>query len=211
MFAPGLVRMFSGPLDAARDLSRLCAAQINEKFLEVDELKLALFAGYKDYVKILKKQQRSWPDAELLVCGFRRSGPLILHIANGGVYEVVHPKVGVIGIGAFYADPLIRWRMLNEPLDPFSNLHDVVYRVYEAKRFAETSKDVGRVTSIEVMRPGEDAESYFEQHMVPHEWQNFLEEQYQKFGPQKLPEQRDHFVDLPKVIGDASGHGRSNP
>jgi hypothetical protein len=43
--------------------------------------------------------------------------------------------------------------MATSDIDPFSNLEDIVFYVYEAKRFGELSPHVGRTTEMVVVWP----------------------------------------------------------
>jgi hypothetical protein len=211
-FAPGLVSMFSGLVDEANNLKQICSKHIDGRRLDRNDTKFALYTAYKEVMENAELLNSRWPDVDLLVCGFLQSGPSIFHINYEGVREISPPGVGVIGIGAFYADPLLRWRLVNEPLDPFDNIHDVLYRVYESKRFAETSKHVGKLTTLAVMQPPSNLqEEYFTLALVPPPWLGFLSEQFQKFGPARLPKQREYFRESPEVIGYPSGHSGGNP
>jgi 20S proteasome alpha/beta subunit len=209
-FAPGLACVVAGTITDARDLKSLCRKHIGLTRLDGYDLELALEQARQEFMERLTKKKQGGSSAEILLGGFLESGPTIFLVNAGQVHEIVTPAVGVIGIGSIFADPLLRWRQAHEPVDLLSNAYDTVYRIYEAKRFSETCRDVGKATTVALMRPGEKLEDYFRVDFLPHAWLEFLGAQYERIGPQKLPKKREYFGDLPGVIRDTSGHRGGN-
>jgi hypothetical protein len=88
-------------------------------------------------------------DAELIICGFSESVPLILSFNESmPPYVWSQPNFAVAGSGSEAA-----WQSLcfREHRAPEISLMQAIYNVWEAKVLGETASDVGDLTSIEVM------------------------------------------------------------
>jgi hypothetical protein len=194
---PGVICLVSGGLETSNTLKGFCAKGIaGFNYQDREDLKARIHESIEGCIESLAKRKRNLDGVEFLLGSFLSDGPVILRIGGYGVQEIIKPEIGVIGIGAFYADPFLRWRTLAQPVDHMSNLDDILYRVLEAKRFSETSKDVGRMTTLAVFQEG-DSPGGFRCDVVPKAYRDFLDEQIKRYGPQLLPKDREHFGDIP--------------
>lgn len=208
----GLVGMLSGTWDQVRDLREYCKAQIPTGQPSRLDLKRSLHKGITEFRKHCKALKRKDPDPEFIFCGFPRGERVIFTVNSQDVTEESDGGFKAVGSGGNFADPLLRWRYKNEPMDPFDNLGEVVYRVYEAKRFAETDDSVGKtMTTLAVMRAGRDPDTLFDLMQVDGAGLKALAQQYSIWGPQQLPEKREYVPDFPNVIRDPGGHSGGNP
>lgn len=206
--APGFIALSSGVLEEARDLQSLIQKRIGQRILDANGIKIELHKGMKAFNAILKRRGKAGCASELLVCGFPESRPLVIHVSAHGVSEVLDFRA--IGTGYPFAESLFRWRMTTQPLNPFENLHDVVYRVYEGKRLAETADGVGKMTTLAIMSHGAEPEDLFRLRFANFAWLEFLGSAFDRYGPQYLPHQRDDLRYAPEPVSNSGSHSEGN-
>lgn len=205
-FAPGYIALESGPVEHSRDLQEFYRNRIGQRLLDRIQIKEELSKGFSIFAKRLKRRNGDLSANELLVCGFPGSRPIIAHIGPYGVSEVL--SFCAIGSGHQFADSLLRWRQAIQPVDTNFNVHDVLYRVFEAKRFSEVADGVGKLTSIGIMH-SDKAGGWGIDWLSPR-WKQFLEAQVRKYGPQQLPEKREYFGNAPNMSRNPGGHSGSD-
>jgi hypothetical protein len=209
-FTPDLVVLSSGNLEHSRELRRACKSHLGEKRLPSTEIKARLHSGLQGFLLGLQNRGVDSSDAELLICGFPQAGRMLVeHIAQNGVSEVLDFRA--IGSGYPFAESMLRWRQSQQPIRSLGNLGEALYRVYEAKRFAEAADGVGRKTTLGVLREDQSRIFHFEFQSLQPGQLEFLRLQFERWGPQRLPEEANQFLNLPNVIGDSGSHSRGNP
>jgi hypothetical protein len=203
-----LCALCSGQLEDCQDLMTIYKRRLGSRELNLPDLKEEMVVGMKEFKSDLSRTgRRSKTDAQLLVTGFVEGVATILFIEEKSVSRV---PFGVIGTGAGPADAILRWRMAKESFDPFSSLHDVVYCVYEAKRFGELSPHVGkRITEIIVVGPS--GTGHLNISITGPDHIEFLAGEFGKYGPQPLPKDRGQFPNFPDVVADTGSHSGSDP
>ena len=207
-FALGLSVLFAGTTEDVWDLLRLCKTRLVFRPMGWDEIKEELCLAVKELKDLRPKTgRRGKLDVQLLVCGCVQNSVDILYVDRQGVSQI--QDYGAIGIGAHVADAMFRWRMATELMNPFSNLRDLLYFVNEAKRLGGISPYVGKLTSMMIAVPG--AAGQLKVMFLPPDNISFLESEFNKYGPQHLPEKRDEFPNFPNVIANSGGHSGSNP
>ncbi len=175
-FAPGLTAMFSGNLEDAEDLLRLYKRRLASVTLTLESYKDELWAGMQEFKSIVSgRTYRKKSDVQLIVAGFIESDPKVIYAGPNGI--AVPPFFQTIGTGASAADVLLRWRNPTQ----FSNLREVMYFVYEAKKLAETSPYVGKQTTILVIEEKQDGGIRW--HVLKPRGFDALKSEFEKFGP----------------------------
>lgn len=201
-FAHGLVALFAGTTSDVWELLRLCKERIGSNPASWQEVKEGLWAGMEELKQRLSRTRKKSPgtDALLLVCGHLEMGIDILYLDREGAYSI--DEFAAIGCGSQVADSILRWRVANTRVVLSHNLDDIIYYVYEAKRLAEISPDVGKLVD---MRIGcVTSTGFFATSSLSPRHLDFLMDEFAKYGPQCLPEKREYFRDFPDVTGERS-------
>lgn len=82
-----------------------------------------------------------------------------------------------MGTGYQMADTMLRWRNVTQ----FSTIPEVLYALYEAKKFGERSPQVGKLTAMVILQPNPD--SSIRSRMVSKRGMDDLEDQFTMYGP----------------------------
>jgi hypothetical protein len=197
-FGEGLCAMISGTVEDARDLVGLFKKRLGFRALAMRDLQEELRVGMQEFKSDLRRiGRKSQHDVQLLVCGFVEGRAVIIYIDNGEKAKGVSPYA-TIGSGGWCAETMLRWRYAKEPLDPFSNLSDVIYRVYEAKRFGELSPHVGTLTEMMIVAPS--PLGHLQIDFLPPQHIDFLAHEFERYGPHRLPQNRQQFPCVTRVI-----------
>ena len=206
-FGLSLTSLLAGSLEDASDLTRLYQERLGSRSMKLLELKEELHAGMNAFKKSLKRRGRDNSDVQLLIAGYVEGSATILYVDRNTVMEPA--PYCAIGAGGPNAEAMLKWRLAHEPRDPFFDLSNVVYYVYEAKRFAEVSPHVGkRITEMIILQ--QSAEGHLKMDFLAPPTLDYLGEQYKQYGPQRLPEKRENLRNVPGMISDPSGHRGGN-
>lgn len=114
--------------------------------------------------------------AEFILCGYPNTFPFLIVTDRNGTTSTPD-NFAVIGKGAALAQTVLLHRMCVEA-SPFDQ---VLYSVFEAKKYAERESSVGFSTSIFVQHRDESVDQ------VGPEGQIWLLEQFKQYGPQPTP------------------------
>jgi hypothetical protein len=205
--------MFSGSWADAEELRRVYTRRtggIGGTKFTLTEIRSELRAGMKEFKNGLTMSGRKTKhDVHSLVCGFIEGLPVIIYIDHEEIPRVI-PDYCAIGCGAENAHAILAWRHKHDLIDPFSNLHDMMYRTYEAKRFGELSSDVGEKTEMIVVSKPPLNSGHLHLKFISPDTLGYLALRFREFGPQSLSDKRYQFPDIPNVISDSGGHSGSN-
>jgi hypothetical protein len=197
--ADGLTALCAGTLEHARDYLRECKRALRqETSLTSLKLKEILRSTFQLLLGSLEKRGKDGTDLQVYVSGFVEGEAVIIFADQSDAYEP--PPWSAIGTGAASAEGILNWRLKNSTPDPFSSLSEVLYYVYEAKRFGETSPHVGPITEMIIVAPPRENSSQPCLQFVSPEHLAFLEREYKKFGPHPLPYEREQFLKFPDVF-----------
>ncbi len=119
-----------GTLEHVQDLASLYKARMAGRTPTLADFKEELWVGLKEFKDTLSRRDIDYADFALLVAGFIERRPKIFCVDYRTVIEV--PMFQSIGTGGPSADGMLRWR---NPAQHWL-LEDVIYFVYEAKRFS---------------------------------------------------------------------------
>ncbi len=186
-FAPGFCAMFAGRMEDVGDIARLYDRRIkldaSGKQLSYEAMKEELWMGMREFRDWLERcgRKKGITDVQLLVCGFIEREPLIISVDQSGVTRVTDSHWS-IGSGSPNAEIMLRYR--TQGFAWFTDLRQMLYYVYEAKRMGEMSPYVGELTSLMVLKPRPDGG--FVMDNVNPNGINFLKEEFERFGPQKF-------------------------
>jgi hypothetical protein len=127
----------------------------------------------------------SMPSVELLIAGFlpKRAydigpQPVIFHVDEQGVNEM--DDIHGIGLGWENAQPILGFREYTSKC----GLDKALYFVHEAKKLAEVSDKVGKMTTILVLEP--NTQGGFIQRVLQPGGSSFLDRSFAKYGPRPL-------------------------
>lgn len=119
--------------------------------------------------------------AEFVIAGFLDRGiPLIAETSKDGVCSI-REGFGVAGEGRYLATSVLLQREVGRD----ANLAEVLYAVYEAKRYAEKIPSVGKNTAITVMKWNEENKKV-EYDILMDRGLEYLETLYKEFGPKEF-------------------------
>jgi len=194
---PRTAVLLTGTLETAIGLTGACRSKLKIKgaFASRESFKRAIHSALNTYLAQLAKRSRNLDDVELLLANFFSDGPCITHVNSQGVFEVIFPEIKSIGIGCHFSDPILLWRQKHQPMEPALNLPMVLYRVYEAKKLSEASRDVGRLTTLVILEANCEEEQGFSARPITESCFEWLNKRFLEFGPQPLPQQFDYVFD----------------
>jgi 20S proteasome alpha/beta subunit len=137
------------------------------------------FPKYEDLLDVITN-----PDieCELILAGFFKKDPYLFVVGTDAsvAYE---DDFAAIGSGADLAIAVLRDRKQHSGL----SLSDTLYRVYEAKRFAQMEAHVGTKTFVDIVFPyGKDENKKVRIRSVSKKGRDLLAEYRRKFGPQPI-------------------------
>jgi hypothetical protein len=183
---PGVVSLFSGTLDHAEDALAIYRDRLSKNPLTLAGYKEELYAGYAEFKDGLRRRGIKRTDVELIVAGFIQSEPRIIYISSRGVATV--QSFVAIGSGSLLADAILRWR---KPVQ-FLATNDALYYAYEAKKMGESSPHVGKnITSLNIIEEVDGGG--FRSMSILGTGMQYLQKQFEKFGPQDYRGDRDSF------------------
>ena len=176
-FAPGLAMLYAGTLEDARDAVRLYKERFRVTPATLNHVKEQLYVGMKEFKEFLKLQGRKdRSDVELILAGFIESEPKILYCSASTV--VSRTEFLAIGSGSASAEAMLRWRQSTRDRP----LSEVLYYVYDANKFGETSPYVGGMTTMLALEPSPDGRLGVR--TVVSSGIQFLHTQFLRFCPQ---------------------------
>jgi hypothetical protein len=143
-FSDTLASLYSGVWEDATNLDRVLRRIVRSQALTLDNYRNVLAEGWKEFETTLA-ERASTTDAQCILAGFIEKEPRIIRIQRGSIDAL--PFFTSIGIGAYHADTIFSWRKITQ----FSSLEQVLYFMYEAKRFGELCRDVGKNTLMYVV------------------------------------------------------------
>ena len=117
--------------------------------------------------------------AELIIFGFVESTPTIVE-TDEKCGAIIKEHFATIGEGRYLAHSV----MLHRSHQELSQLGTTLYRVFEAKKYAERVRSVGTSTSLLIL-----SEEQPMPRIVGPSGLMFLEKQYAKYGPKELNEE----------------------
>jgi 20S proteasome alpha/beta subunit len=177
-FSESLASLYCGTWSDAEDLKRILKKHANLEPLTLSNYKRLLTDGLNEFAGLLKGIGKEESDAGCVIAGFVEGVPRIVRVDLEGV-EVL-PYFSAIGIGSYHANTILCWRKITQ----FTSLEWALYYVYEAKKFGELCKDVGKQTLIEVLSL--DAEGVFHVDLVKQAGFEILEKWFERFRPQRM-------------------------
>jgi 20S proteasome alpha/beta subunit len=184
-FSDTLASLYSGKWEDAMVLRRLLMKHANSEPLTLDNYQPLLLAGRDEFHKWLKRMKKKDSDAQCIIAGFIEGESVLVRVDASGVDSF--PYWVTTGIGAYHAETVLAWRKMNQ----FSNLQRALYCAYEAKKFAELCKDVGKETLIEVISLTEAGGLRIEH--GKYSLMKTLDQWFASYGPQAI----SHGLSLP--------------
>lgn len=179
-FLPGLACMFAGVDEHAQDLMRLYQTRLASYTPSLADIKEQLWVGMKQFESDLQRREITLTphDLRMLVAGFIDGQTEIIYVDQEKVFDV--PIFQAIGIGAESAQGILSWR------NPAVHwvIGDVMYFLYEAKRISEVDPYVGKQTNMFVLE--QSSRGSLLAYEVVGTGYTFLEQQFERFGPQSL-------------------------
>ena len=133
---------------------------------------------------------------QLILAGFIEGMPYTFSITttDSPNDEVAHCPEGYACIGSGYA--LAQYSLMNRTHNSTMNIDEVLYYVYEAKRWSELETGVNKNTSIMIQRDGDKPASVVINPLQP-DGLNHLRRLYRRFGPQPY---RAEYVPLDEIL-----------
>jgi hypothetical protein len=203
---PDFYGLIAGPVSAARELAYCCGPQIEGKTnivallpalrdgvgaykrmfadahirsrigISYDEFmsKGSTFLSEDVHRELCWEIKTHYSQAELIVAGFCGQWPVLLKVSGDSVCEC--DDFAVVGSGT----PVAESSLLHRSQNMHNSIDLTVYQVYEAKRLAEKSPGVGKVTKLAVFFPGRKFQYVLQAGFKK------LEEQFENFGPQTV-------------------------
>lgn len=121
-------------------------------------------------------------ECELILAGFVNAESHLFVVSGDGSVSF-EDDFAAIGSGADLATAVLRFRKQHSR----RSLPDTLYRLYEAKKFAQMEPNVGRRTYLDVLRPrGRDNNSKVAIQSLSKEGFKQLDAYYQQFGYQPI-------------------------
>jgi len=114
---------------------------------------------------------------DLIFAGFIDGKAVICELRDGELDRM--SNFSVIGSGSYTAEPALHARGQTAT----TSLEDTLYNVYEAKRYAEKSPNVGAQTFIYVLYPPEQSEGNLVVKKITKDGYSYLRQRYRRFGP----------------------------
>ena len=135
---------------------------------------------------------RDMINADCLLAGFLSDGAPMLLQAHGTFGVAIRENYAVAGSGSELAQSVMQHREYYES----ASITEALYKVYEAKRYAERVATVGKRTFLSVIKVGEPIRAVSDQGYA------YLTTQFERFGPQPITLhsihfQPQHFFDIP--------------
>ena len=131
------------------------------------------------------------PEIEFLVTGFDQYGQPIIIVAGRGEEPFITEGFGVVGSGLYLASSAL----LQREVDYIWPLNKTVYAVWEAKKYAERVKTVGKATTLTYRGPGGLAKILHPTGTMA------IRDHYNNYGPKDLLED----LELPEDAFDELG------
>ena len=178
-FAQGLVALWAGTLDQVQDALPVFRARFAARPPRLADCKEELWVGMKEFRAALGRRGVKRTDVQLIVAGFVEGSPRIICVEQDGVRA--EPSYSVIGTGWPSADAMLRWRRLTK----YTHLYDALYFLLEAKKFAETSPFVGKMTTMHALEPAQD--NSFVGQTVSDKGMEFMHDRLNQFFLQPVP------------------------
>jgi hypothetical protein len=189
-FSETLAALYSGAWEDYINLKRVLLRHVRSTSLTLDNYRGVLLGAWKEFDNIPRGAEPTETDAQCLIAGFIEDQPRIIRVQKSGVDSF--PFFASIGIGAYHAETIMSWRNIQQ----YSSLEQVLYFVYEGRRFGELSMHVGGTRITHVI--GLDGERKLQADLVMGEGLQVMEGWFKKYGPQevgydlKLPEGSIH-------------------
>jgi 20S proteasome alpha/beta subunit len=177
-FSDTLAALYAGTYEDSTNLKRVLLRTVRAKELTLDNYIGVLSDGWNEFDAIPRALPNSKSDAQCIVAGFIEGEPRIIRIEKEGVDTL--PFCVAIGIGGYHADTVLSWRQITQ----YSSLEQVLYCLYEAKRFGRLCKDVGSGTIMEILRLDKQGEMQVD--LVMHQGLNEMGRWFERFGPKDL-------------------------
>jgi hypothetical protein len=177
-FSDTLAALYSGPWEDCTNLKRVLLRTVRSKKLTLDNYRGVLREGWKEFDAIPRGDQKTETDVQCIVAGFIEGEPRIIRVQRDGVDTF--PYHTVVGIGGYHADTILCWREITQ----YSSLEQVLYFLYEAKRFARLCKDVGPGTIMEILRLDEHGELQVD--LVMGTGLQVMGDWFERFGPKEV-------------------------
>ncbi len=114
---------------------------------------------------------------DLIFAGFVDGKAIVCELRDGDVTRA--SNFSVIGSGSYTAEPALHARGQMAT----TSLEDTLYNVYEAKRYAETSPNVGPQTFIYVLYPPTTAGDKVAVKKITKDGYDYLRRKYRRLGP----------------------------
>jgi hypothetical protein len=178
-FSDTLAALYSGPWEDTMNLKRILLRAVRSKELTLDNYRGVLGDGWKEFDAIPRGFHDPETDAQCIVAGFIEGEPRIIRVQKDGVDTF--PFYTVAGIGGYHADTILCWRHLTQ----YSSLEQVLYCLYEAKRFAGLCKDVGPGTIMQILSLDEHRDD-MQVDLVMYQGLNEMGRWFERFGPKPL-------------------------
>jgi hypothetical protein len=176
-FGETLTALYSGVWEDYTNLKRVLHRHVQSANLTLDNYRGTLLEAWKEFDSIPRGHDPSETDVQCLIAGFIEGEPRIIRVQKSGVDSF--PFFASIGIGAYHADTIMSWRNIQQ----YSSLEQVLYFVYEGRRFGELSRHVGgtRITHVIGLDDGK-----LQVDLVMADGLNVMEGWFQKYGPQSV-------------------------
>jgi 20S proteasome alpha/beta subunit len=179
-----LVAVWSGTLDHVDDALRIYRNRLATKIPTLADFKEDLWMGFQELKDSLSRRGQDQTDVQLIIGGYVEGEPSLFSVSSDGVYSP--PSYCTIGSGGYVADAMLRWRKTSR----YSQLDEVLYAVYEAKKMSEISPHVGPTTTMLVLLR---TERIYVVQGVQDEAMKYLDSCFRKFGPRVYAPKGDSF------------------
>ena len=174
-FSDTLAALYSGTWEDCANLKRVLLRTVRAKELTLDNYRGVLAEGWKEFDAISRGMQTGESGAQCIIAGFIEGQPRIIRVQKDGVDTF--PFYASIGIGAYHADTILCWRKITQ----YSSLEQVLYFLYEAKKFGGLCRDVGPGTLMYILRLSK--QDTFDVDIVMGEGLSAMEGWFRDLGP----------------------------